>query len=148
VSEGDLPPVSLTTEPSAGWLALAAGRKGGFPPAAHRLLTGVADLRFAEIRDDAGNPLAIARGTVTGPGRWLSIMLVEVVPEARRRGLARRVVRGLARWADGIGASRAFLQVAQPNTAAVALYARLGFRTHHTYLTRLAPTGDEGDNPC
>jgi ribosomal protein S18 acetylase RimI-like enzyme len=62
-----------------------------------------------------------------------------VLPEARRRGLARRVIRALADWAADQGATGAFLQVEQRNTPAVTLYRGLGFTTHHTYLTRVAP---------
>ncbi|RQX59079.1 GNAT family N-acetyltransferase, partial [Micromonospora chalcea] len=79
------------------------------------------------------------RGTVTGEGRWLGVSLLEVLPEARRRGFAVAVVRALARWGAAEGATRAFLQVEQSNTRAVELYRRLGFTTHHTYLTRVAP---------
>jgi predicted GNAT family acetyltransferase len=45
----------------------------------------------------------------------------------------------LAQWATTIGARRAFLQVEERNEAAVALYARLGFTTHHTYVTYNRP---------
>jgi N-acetylglutamate synthase len=45
----------------------------------------------------------------------------------------------MALWAMQHGATRAYLQVEERNTAAVALYQRLSFTTHHTYLTRKAP---------
>ena len=101
-------------------------------------MTAVERVRFAELRVD-GRVLAIGRGTVTGEGRWLGVSLLEVLPEARRRGFAAAVVRALACWGAAEGAGHAFLQVEQSNTAAVALYRRLGFTTHHTYLTRVAP---------
>jgi ribosomal protein S18 acetylase RimI-like enzyme len=37
------------------------------------------------------------------------------------------------------GATRAYLQVEERNTAAVAMYAGLGFTTHHAYVTWTAP---------
>jgi GNAT superfamily N-acetyltransferase len=132
-----LPAVRLSEAPSPAWLALAAGRKGGLPAAARHILTAVRRLRFAEVYADGGDLLAIARGTVTSD--WFGVSLIEVVPEARRRGLAQHVVGALARWAGEAGANRAYLQVEERNTAAVSLYARLGFSTHHRYLTRYAP---------
>jgi len=45
----------------------------------------------------------------------------------------------MAQWATQRGATRAYLQVEERNTAAVALYAKMGFSTHHTYLTREEP---------
>jgi GNAT superfamily N-acetyltransferase len=142
--------------------AAAPGRGSGLPPAAlQHLLTAVPGVRFAHLyrapRTGAGidagagagaaaaaraeerELLAVARGTVTGHGRWLGLMLIEVVPHARRRGLAQQLLRALADWAAGLGATDAFLQVEERNAAAVGLYRRLGFTTHHTYLTRLAP---------
>ncbi|WP_328848888.1 GNAT family N-acetyltransferase [Micromonospora zamorensis] len=130
--------VELATAPSEGWLAVAAGRKGGLPDAARHVLTAVDQVRFAHGYVD-GTLVAVGRATVTGQGRWLGLSLIEVSPEARRQGLARQVIHELAAWGVSAGATRAFLQVEQHNTAAVALYQRLGFVTHHTYLTRVAP---------
>ncbi|RLP87850.1 GNAT family N-acetyltransferase [Micromonospora sp. BL4] len=130
--------MELVAAPSAAWLAIAAGRKGGLPDAARHVLTAVDQVRFAHAYAD-GTLVAIGRGTVTGQGRWLGLSLVEVLPEARRQGLARAVIAALADWGRSAGATHAFLQVEQRNTAAVALYQRLGFTTHHTYLTRVAP---------
>ncbi|MEH0930019.1 GNAT family N-acetyltransferase [Micromonospora sp. CPCC 205558] len=130
--------VELATAPSDAWLAIAAGRKGGLPDAARHVLTAVDQVRFAHVYAD-GALVAVGRGTVTGQGRWLGLSLIEVLPAARRQGLARRVIHDLASWGASSGATHAFLQVEQRNTAAVALYQRLGFVTHHTYLTRVAP---------
>ncbi|SCL41118.1 Acetyltransferase (GNAT) family protein [Micromonospora pallida] len=130
--------VELATAPSAEWLAIAAGRKGGLPDAARHVLTAVDQLRFAHLYVD-GTLVAVGRGTVTGQGRWLGLSLVEVLPGFRGRGLARQVIRALADWAADSGATDAFLQVEQRNTPAVTLYRSLGFTTHHTYLTRVAP---------
>jgi ribosomal protein S18 acetylase RimI-like enzyme len=94
---------------------------------------------FAQVRDADGDLLAVARGAVTGPERWLGLALLQTAPAARRRGLAGHVTRALAQWAQQHGATRAYLQVEERNTAAVTLYGRLGFTTHHTYLTRVAP---------
>ncbi|MFF4890098.1 GNAT family N-acetyltransferase [Micromonospora chersina] len=134
----DLPPVGLAPTPSAEWLTVAAGRKGGLPDEARHVLTAVDRIRFAHLQVD-GRLLAVGRGTVTGEGRWLGLTLIEVLPEARRRGFAGAVLRALADWGRAEGATHAFLQVEQRNTGAVALYRGLGFTTHHTYLTRVAP---------
>ncbi|MEV4120909.1 GNAT family N-acetyltransferase [Micromonospora sp. NPDC049645] len=130
--------VELATAPGDEWLAIAAGRKGGLPEAARHVLTAVDQVRFANVYVD-GALVAVGRGTVTGQGRWLGLSLIEVLPVARRQGLARRVINELAAWGASGGATHAFLQVEQRNTAAVTLYQQLGFVTHHTYLTRVAP---------
>ena len=79
--------------------------------------------------------MAIARLPELPADDWLHIALVEVIPSARQRGLAGTVYAALARWADSVGARRSFLQVEEQNEAAVALYARQGFTTHHRYVT-------------
>jgi ribosomal protein S18 acetylase RimI-like enzyme len=129
--------VTLEEAPAADWLALVTERKNGLPPAAMHVLTAVPLVRFAAVRTADGTLLAAARGAVTE--HRLHLGLVEVVPAARRRGLARHVSRQLAGWAAAAGAHTAYLQVVEQNEPAVSLYARLGFTTHHTYVTRMAP---------
>jgi N-acetylglutamate synthase len=140
----DLPPVDLPRTPPPDWLDVVTARKGGrsgtLPPAALHVLMAVDEVRFANVSAD-GNVRAVARGTVTGQGRWLGLSLIEVAPRARRTGLARQLIGALARWAADIGATDAYLQVEEENAPALELYDRLGFTTHHTYATRSAPDG-------
>lgn len=124
---------SLADRPSPGALEMIKGRRGGLPPSAMHVLCGVPVVTFAER---GSPPLAIARGTVTE--RWLGLTFVETATEARRQGLAREAIGALARWGLAQGAQRAFLQVQDDNTAALALYASLGFTTSHNY-TRFRP---------
>ena len=55
------------------------------------------------------------------------ILTLAVRPEARRRGLGARLVRAATGRAAELGATRLFLEVAEDNVAAQALYASLGF---------------------
>jgi ribosomal-protein-alanine N-acetyltransferase len=55
------------------------------------------------------------------------ILTLAVRPAARRTGLASRLVEAVSRRAAGMGATRLFLEVAEDNAAARALYDRLGF---------------------
>ncbi len=55
------------------------------------------------------------------------ILTLAVRPEARRQGLGARLVRHGATAAAGLGATRLFLEVADDNAAALALYIRGGF---------------------
>ena len=132
--------VSLREEPSDDLLAVVAGRKGGLPAAARGLLTAVRAVRFAEVYAASGRLAAAARGAVVGDGEWLHLGLVEVVEGHRRQGLAQQVTLALAVWAAQLGAGRAVLQVDSENEAALRLYARLGFTTHHDYVTHSLPT--------
>ncbi|HET6479809.1 MAG TPA: GNAT family N-acetyltransferase [Actinoplanes sp.] len=137
----DLPPVELADSPGDDFYAMVADHKGTLPAAAARILTGPAEVVFAQVRDTNGDLLAIGRGAVTGPDRWLGVALLQTAPHARRRGLARHVLRELAGWGAQHGSARAYLQVEERNASALTLYGRVGFTTHHTYLTREAPGG-------
>jgi ribosomal protein S18 acetylase RimI-like enzyme len=126
--------------PSPQMLAMISGRRGPLPPAAHHVLTQVPIITFIGHAPH-GELLAMARGTVTR--NWLGIFHVETAPSARRQGLARAAVGELVRWARTHGARRAYLQVQDDNTPAIALYRALGFTAHHTY-TRYGLTPSKG----
>jgi GNAT superfamily N-acetyltransferase len=127
------PDVVLLREPTPEWFAGVSARKGGLPPAARRILTGVPESRYASGYAD-GVLVATARGVVTDG--WLGVSVVGVEPVHRRRGWAARLTLALAGWAARAGANRAYLQVEAVNTAAVRLYEGLGFRTAHEYVLR------------
>lgn len=55
------------------------------------------------------------------------ILTLAVAPEARRRGVARRLLQAASRQAAGRGAARLFLEVAVGNAAARGLYEGAGF---------------------
>lgn len=130
------PEVRVRPEPTAQWLAGYHYRGGDLPPHAVEVIGRGADLGFAMVPGDGGQPLAVARGSVDEG--WLGITAVEVAPSARRQGLGAAVTRGLARWAAARGAGSAYLQVAVENTAGAGLYAALGFAEHHRYQYRVA----------
>jgi GNAT superfamily N-acetyltransferase len=121
----------LSPTPSSDALAIIAGRRGALPEAAMHVLTAVSPLAFCHLVE-GDHLLAMGRGAVTDG--CLGLFAVETVEEARRRGLAQQVVGALARWAGEAGAQTAYLQVESTNAAAIALYGKLGFRTHHRYV--------------
>jgi GNAT superfamily N-acetyltransferase len=87
---------------------------------------------YAAVRAD-GCGLAVRSGDLVG------LFDVATVPDARRRGVARRVTAALLAWGSDQGAKRAYLQVAEGNAAARALYAGFGFRPAYRYVYAVAP---------
>jgi len=71
---------------------------------------------------------------------WVGFRGIEVAPEHRRQGLGLAVMAALLEWGAERGTTTAYLQVLGDNIAALALYERLGFVTHHAYRY-LAPSG-------
>ncbi|MDG4767775.1 GNAT family N-acetyltransferase [Solwaraspora sp. WMMD406] len=125
----------------------ATGDSVTLPAAARHLLTTGNSVRFAHLAD-GDDLLAIARASLSADGHWCAVLLVEVVPSARRRGLATHLLRAIAHWAGHeMGARTAFLQVEQRNPA-TELYRRLGFTTHHAYLPWQAVSDGPLDAAC
>jgi ribosomal protein S18 acetylase RimI-like enzyme len=136
----DLPPVTVEDTLSDDWIGAYHYRGGGgLPQVGRAILTGSRQPGFAVVRagGTAGPVLAIGRASVDDG--WVGVTAVEVDPGHRRRGLAGHVLRELLRWAADLAATSAYLQVAEENEAALALYHRLGFAPHHRYHYRLAP---------
>lgn len=128
-----LPLVRFAAAPDDEWLAGYHYRGRALPDGAIRVLTNASDPTFAATADGAGL-LGVARG-VTDEG-WLGVTALTVSERARRRGVARHLMRGLAHWGAARGAEQIYLQVAEDNEPALALYAGLGFLVHHRYHYR------------
>jgi GNAT superfamily N-acetyltransferase len=132
-------PLSTAQRPQDRWLRLY--RAGGIPPQAKEILGAGEQYCYATVYDEAsGEPLAIGRAVLAGPsGSWVGLAGIETAPAARRRGLARLIIKTLLDWAAAHGAARAMLEVTAENEAALALYSSLGFATGHHYHYRTIP---------
>jgi ribosomal protein S18 acetylase RimI-like enzyme len=132
------PEVSIDPVPSPAWLAGFAALSPVAPEhhgtMARMLRSIAAPVAFASV-EDAGEPIAFALGVVEGD--HVGLFDVLVAPQARRRGLARRLTQSIGAWGRAQGARFAYLQVVATNTAALPLYADLGFHTVYTYAYRV-----------
>lgn len=78
-------------------------------------------------------------------GRQGHLQSLAVDPQARRRGLGRRLIAAVEEAALERGARHMQLELREDNGAAEALYASLGYRHHGTWL---AYYEDESDAHC
>lgn len=108
--------------PSPAWWAIT----GDPGPAGRHVLTAAADVAFLTL-DDVG---ALRVAVVEDHAHFAALL---VRSTERRRGIASTLMSAGAAWARTRGARFGVLQVALQNTAARALYARLGFTEHHRY---------------
>lgn len=76
---------------------------------------------------------ALAAGTGSISQGWLSIHGMRTAPGAQGRGLASRILAGLAAHAAAQGVQRVFLQVEDDNVVAQGLYRKAGFATAWRY---------------
>ena len=97
-----------------------------------------AAVRFLVARDEADRAVGI--GAVALHGDWAEIKSMWVVEAARGRGVAGRILDRLVALAAEAGASVVRLETGVASHAALALYARFGFR-------RRAPFADYRDDP-
>ncbi|UYP18293.1 GNAT family N-acetyltransferase [Rhodococcus sp. Z13] len=134
-------PVTIGDGPDADWLALHRGGE-----AARGVLRTVAGgtLGFGRIGAPGRTPLAIGRAAITDAPdgrRWVGLSDLEVAPEHRRQGLGTLVCGALLRWARERGATHAYLQVDEDDTATRALGRGLGFIDHHRCRYVTEPVG-------
>lgn len=93
-------------------------------------------LANALVADRGGRVVWVGYADVRLPEGWL-LQGVYTWPDVRRQGLAAAGVGALCRLAFESGADHVQLSVVEGNQAALALYARLGFRPHATLRTLL-----------
>ncbi|WP_395318496.1 GNAT family N-acetyltransferase [Variovorax sp. UC74_104] len=118
--------------PDAAWSALFLGE--GFDPVdgAHRvrMLSRAKGTLYASVRE---NGRTLAAGAMAFGHGWASVHGMRTDQAQRGRGLAARVLAGLAQAAVERGFERVFLQVDAGNHAALSLYRRAGFETQWKY---------------
>ena len=130
---GEPAAVQLTDRVTEGWLD-SDPRALAHRDAAVQVLEGPDQVAFASVLDAAGAVRARGRVALTERADvWAGVSDLWVHESSRRRGLGHAVLAALLDWAAERGATTAFLQVTGDNQAALALYGRLGFVTHHTY---------------
>ena len=126
------PIAEVDPTPDATWTALFLGE--GFDPmdGASRVdsLSRSTSNVYASVRNEGRT---LAGGAASLSHGWASVHGMRTVLSHRGRGLAGRVLAGLAQAAMQRGLEQVFLQVEANNPAAQALYKRAGFRTAWMY---------------
>lgn len=107
-------------------IAGVAQARRGLPAPAEAAYDEEGDLVTVRLDDRA-------RGVAAYADDWVGFRGIEVSPDHRRQGLGLAVMAALLAWGAERGATTAYLQVLGDNAPALALYERLGFRTHHAY---------------
>ncbi len=132
------PEITIAAIPSSAWLARFAELSPVAPvhrETMTRMLTSIAaPVGFVQV-EQAGRLVAFALGVAEDD--HVGLFDVLVTPEARRQGLARRIVQSVGAWGRSHGARFAYLQVVATNSAALPLYAELGFETVYSYAYRV-----------
>lgn len=100
----------------------------GWTAWATRNASGDASIMY--VAEDAGTWIGMAGGMrdTSGSEEVAYLISMWVDPAHRGRGLGRRLVERVVGWAGDRGLRRIELWVTAHNTAAIALYARCGFR--------------------
>ncbi|MEO7060058.1 MAG: GNAT family N-acetyltransferase [Lapillicoccus sp.] len=135
--DADAAPVTMDARLQLDWLQTYARQRTILPGVTEQLLTGSPSQLFASMGTSA-QYTAIGRMSVQ-PG-WAGVHALWVDPDHRRQGLGATVVRAMAALAREHRMPSMMLQVEDDNVAAVALYAGLGFTTHHAYVYLDAPS--------
>ncbi|MGS5086688.1 GNAT family N-acetyltransferase [Hydrogenophaga sp. A37] len=124
--------VSLDPRPDEAWMAMFLGE--GLDPvdgaSRSKALSRAEGTMFASLRE-GGQTLACGAASFTEG--WLSMHGLRTAAGQRGRGLAGRLIRGMAQEAQQRGIARVFLQVDGANAPALALYRRAGMVTAWSY---------------
>ncbi|MBP6483686.1 MAG: GNAT family N-acetyltransferase [Rhodoferax sp.] len=125
-------PATVSVLPTPAWSEVYLS--DGFDPidGAHRVqaLSRSRHVVYACVQE-AGH--SVAAGTASLNHGWVGIHGMRTLPSHRKRGLAKRVLAGLADSALSRNLTRVYLQVEEENQAALGLYHRAGFQTAWLY---------------
>jgi GNAT superfamily N-acetyltransferase len=122
------PPVtSFADRPDHNWLSTYDAH--GDPAYVEAVLTAVVGSATFGAIGNTDTTLAIGRAALTE------------APDGKRWVIGSLICGDLLSWGRQNGATHAYLQVSAENSAAIALYERLGFVEHHRYRYATDPVG-------
>jgi GNAT superfamily N-acetyltransferase len=127
---GAEPAARLLLAPEPAWMAVVATAEHQSPARQREKREGAALMAIPcawVLLEDAASLFVTADGPLCG------MFDLAVRPEARRRGLARRVMGAAAAWGLAQGCTVKWSQVSAANAASLALNAGLGMRESHRY---------------
>jgi N-acetylglutamate synthase len=131
----------ITPQPTLAWWE-ACARLNAIPPDKMRVFERTMAITsgqtaYSAIYDANGAIIVLGQGVYKDD--LLGIFAVVTAEEHRRQGLARQLMMSLLAWGWAQGAAQAYLQVTPENTAAITLYAGLGFQPAYSYWYRQRP---------
>lgn len=132
--------LSLTAKPTEKWLN-AVEAINNIKPENSQTLRQMLPLMvpsacFAAItREDR----IVATGMAVLERGYVGLFDIATASEHRQQGLAYNVVNNLLEWGRQHGATKAYLQVVEENTAARNLYRKIGFSDSYQYWYRVKP---------
>ena len=137
VVKQNIPDAVIDPKPTTDWLSLyaqSAGVEARVLKARRTLFQRIpSPTAFVTVRL-AGIPASVGLGVVERG--QLGVFNMATLPSLRRRGAARGVIHALAIWGAQADAKVMYLQVAEENLSARALYTQLGFETLYAYHYR------------
>lgn len=131
----DLPPLSSFAHWPPLEITRAVWAEGGIGPARVAVMERVEGPHTAILARHKDRPAGAA--FVALHGDEAMVHAVEVRTAVRRQGVGETILRAAANWAAAEGATRLSLVVTERNTAARALYARLGMQVVGQYHYRM-----------
>lgn len=131
----DLPPLAAFPHWPPLEIARSLWAEGGIGPARVAVMDRVTGAKAAILSRKGDRPAGVA--FVACHGSEAMLHALEVSPGLRRLGVGQRLLHAAANWAAAQGADRLSLVVTRQNTAARALYARLGMGVVGQYHYRM-----------
>jgi ribosomal protein S18 acetylase RimI-like enzyme len=131
----DLPPLAAFPHWPPLAIACSLWEDGGIGPRRLAVMDRAAGPKAAILARDGDRPAGVA--FVACHGAEAMLHALEVRPAHRRRSIGTTLLHAAAAWAADAGADRLSLAVTERNTAARALYARLGMQVVGQYHYRM-----------